>query len=146
MMYSLPEATRAQRHATRADASLHDEVATILEAQADHARELVPEGAERKDGLARQHRRSAWMIRRHVNARRSTRFSFCRTAPRARGAGRPARRTTRTSRGSPDDDPGEPEPPAAGGFRLNLVDRAPLLWRVRAARCRLHELLEGVAA
>jgi hypothetical protein len=54
--------------------------------------------------------------------------------------------SSKTTRGSPDDDPGEPEPPAAGGFRLNFVDRAPLLWRIRAARCRLHELVEGVTA
>jgi hypothetical protein len=29
------------------------------------------------------------------------------------------------------------------GFELGFVDRAPLLWRLRALRCRWHERREG---
>jgi hypothetical protein len=44
------------------------------------------------------------------------------------------------SRGSPDDTPPS-EPP----WRLTWAERAPGLWRLRALRCRLHELIEGIA-
>jgi hypothetical protein len=49
-----------------------------------------------------------------------------------------AARTTTPSRGDPDDDPDEQT------WALTFVDRAPVLWRFRAARCRYMEWREGV--
>lgn len=52
---------------------------------------------------------------------------------------RRAVRTSTPSRGDPEDADPEPDP-----WALGFVDRAPLLWRVRALRCRLLEIREGV--
>jgi hypothetical protein len=50
-----------------------------------------------------------------------------------------SKRTSAPTRGSPDDDPDPGEP-----WALTWVDRAPVVWRLRAAHCRLLELREGV--
>jgi hypothetical protein len=67
--------------------------------------------------------------------------------PRARAREhRPAaaRRTSSSSR-TASQDPGDGDPePADGPWALSLVDRAPLLWRFRALRCRYMERREGV--
>jgi hypothetical protein len=44
-------------------------------------------------------------------------------------------RTTTPSRGDPDDDPDERSEQT---WALTFVDRAPVLWRFRAARCRFE--------
>jgi hypothetical protein len=71
-----------------------------------------------------------------------------RVAPAATRPTRPGRvtvkrraRATRTAtpRGDPDDDPDEQT------WALTFVDRAPVFWRFRAARCRYMEWREGVA-
>lgn len=56
------------------------------------------------------------------------------------------------SRGSTRGDPdlADSEPPAApekpgDGFALGRIDRWPLLWRARSARCRWYEWREGIA-
>jgi hypothetical protein len=65
-----------------------------------------------------------------------------RAGARARGAGRPRVRRLRTVRGDGGDHE-EPEPPP-GGFPLNFIDRAPVLWRARHARCLWRERREGL--
>jgi hypothetical protein len=52
-----------------------------------------------------------------------------------------AARTTTPSRGDPDDDPDESSEET---WALTFVDRAPVLWRFRAARCRLLEAREAI--
>ena len=54
---------------------------------------------------------------------------------RSRAAG-----TATPSRGDPDD----PDEPGEQTWALTFVDRAPALWRVRAARCRLLEVREAI--
>jgi hypothetical protein len=53
-----------------------------------------------------------------------------------------ASRTATPSRGDPDD--GDPEPADGSLWALTFVDRAPVLWRCRAAHCRYMEWREGV--
>jgi hypothetical protein len=79
----------------------------------------------------------------------SNRVTRPHTSSRPQG-GRPSANSTRSSRGSPDDNDGGSEPPPAthwgqrDPWALSFVDRAPLLWRSRALRCRLLEIREGV--
>ena len=66
---------------------------------------------------------------------------------RRRAANPVRRKSSSSSRGDPDLD-SDPEPPRApqgrgASFELGRVDRSPLLWRARAARCRWHEWREG---
>ena len=64
-----------------------------------------------------------------------------RTTPRPRGAGAPrVRRVPRAVTRSGDSGNDDPD----GPWALSFVDRAPFLWRIRALRCRLHELIAGV--
>lgn len=73
--------------------------------------------------------------------------------PRASGA-RPSVRPVRvatprerrdaSSSRSSGRDPGADGDPEPDPWALSLVDRAPFLWRIRALRCRLLEIREGV--
>jgi hypothetical protein len=59
-----------------------------------------------------------------------------------------AARTTTPSRGDPDDDPDEPPGHPWRSWRdawaLTWAERQPVLWRFRAARCRLLEIREAI--
>jgi hypothetical protein len=56
------------------------------------------------------------------------------------GRTKAAARTTTPARG----DPAEDDDPHDGPWALTWFDRAPVLWRLRAARCRLLEIRTGV--
>jgi hypothetical protein len=70
----------------------------------------------------------------------------------ALGCGRPAVRRERSSSSSRSsgqdpgdgDDPPHPWRPRRDAWALRWADRASLVWRFRAACCRLHEIREGV--
>lgn len=67
------------------------------------------------------------------------------TRPATSTGGRQPRRRSSTQRSSArsGDSPGEGGP-GGGAWPLSFVDRAPVLWRFRALRCRLLEIREGV--
>jgi hypothetical protein len=102
------------------------------------------------DTLEEQQRRGDRVWAEQVERPRAARHieSARRVAPAATRPTRPGRvtvkrraraaRTTTPSRGDPDDDPDEQT------WALTFVDRAPVLWRFRAAHCRYMEWREGV--
>jgi hypothetical protein len=64
------------------------------------------------------------------------------TNARTRGSRRGSRASSSSS-----DDPSDPPPsrrPRRDPWALTLIDRAPILWRFRAARCRLLEIREAI--
>jgi hypothetical protein len=80
-----------------------------------------------------------------VTPRARTRLPAVRRRPRGPGA----RRVMRCRGPDADDGSGEDEPPYAAAsdvaeFSLSRVDRWPLLWRLRAARCAFWERREGL--
>jgi hypothetical protein len=116
---------------------------TVLVAQAAHRQQRAREHQARLAALRVKAERRVEDARRHRSAPPPVMAAPVAPLGAARER-REQRSASRTSRGSPDDDgeSSEADPPL-GGFRLNFVDRAPALWRLRAVRCRLLELVEG---
>jgi hypothetical protein len=53
-------------------------------------------------------------------------------------------RSTKTGTPTRGDPDGDPDPPGGQTWALTFVDRTPVFWRLRALRCRLLEIREGV--
>ena len=110
---------------------------------------VVREKPEDQRHKAEKHKSAVLAFKAHVTAERLMRVRRV-PAPAARPT-RPGRvtivrraRTTTTAaptRGSPDDDPDEP---GEQTWALTFVDRAPVFWRLRDARCRLLEMREAI--
>jgi hypothetical protein len=102
---------------------------------------------EDRDWRAERHKAAALAFQAKVTAgrveragRRTPGQPLPRRTPQARSPRPAARRATgrRSGQDPGDSDPEPAEPP------LGWVDRAPVLWRLRAARCRLLEIRTGV--
>ena len=121
-----------------------------VEAEADAAGwEAIEEADRRAIEQANQRREETFRSSRPGLVRRSPlgpRLRARRKSPGSRSPrpkATPARRDGSSRDGPSDLGDGEPEHgPPPGGFPLNFVDRAPVLWRGRALRCRFCEWRE----
>jgi hypothetical protein len=147
----MPKLSRASIYSTQADHEAFEERQRQLEAEIE--RMAAAETLEEQQRIGER----AW-----ANAverpRAARRIGTARMhSPAQRRPTRPGRvvvaRRTRTStktaptRGDPDDDPSEPpgHPWQRDPWQLTWAERVPVVWRFRAARCRLLEIREGVS-